>query len=140
MSLGEMIAKHSMKNLLTEFTIGAPTQYLEHRGSIFYPDRMDNTHGAYRRSLERGISAIEIDVALTLPDVEGQEPGMICSHDRGPFRYLLDFLDQPWRSLRLAEVKHRPIVAKQLRNGAFTGKFFVTDQRVRGCLTEPAQR
>jgi len=126
----DLLMKHSPPFLLRNFRREPGlVRYAAHRGLIKAPEKPDNTMGAYRAALAFGARIIECDVMKCKPEMPGgSEPGFVFCHDRSAGR-ITAYSSARWEDLTVSEVEDLPIIVRQIKKGAFTEKYWVTDEK-----------
>ena len=125
----DLLIKHSPPFLLRNFRREPGlVRYAAHRGLIKAPEKPDNTMGSYRAALAFGARIIECDVMRCKPEIPGSEPGFVFCHDRSAGR-ISAYSNARWEELTVSEVEDLPIIVRQIKKGAFTEKYWVTDEK-----------
>jgi len=84
--------------------------------------------GAYRAALAFGARIIECDVMKCKPEMSGSEPSLVFCHDR-PAGRITAYPSARWEDLTVSEVEGLPVIVRQIKKGAFTEKYWVTDKK-----------
>jgi len=84
--------------------------------------------GAFRAALAFGARIIECDVMKCKPEIPDSEPGFVFCHDRSAGR-ISAYSNARWEDLTVSEVEDLSIILRQIKKGAFTENFWVTDEK-----------